>query len=282
LNHCLTQQQTDESMKWLFDSVTTGQMPCERVDETDVNLTIDEKRGRWGPPVTMGATGLKGDFFLMEEETNVSVSDFWALPKDLESRVTEHRRGDRKEDEDFNTIPNVRYKGVSVKRAKQMQAEAAEIAEATFPEKPRIVDDDLSQSSDSDSITETWGVNVSECYENSFVVCRTLFFDPTKKVNEKGITVMKVISKREDDNEKGKWFIKGDDYGTIKKSSDVGCLLGAYFPKKTQTEVESWSVCGTFAALDKSKIPRNIQKIVMDQHNTVEGGLFTDALEKIT
>lgn len=68
-----------------------------------------DTRGTWGRTVKIGATGLEGEFYLMQDE-KLPGSRFWELPADLVEAVRQDRIAISNMEKEVNKIPNMRYK----------------------------------------------------------------------------------------------------------------------------------------------------------------------------
>lgn len=251
-NH-VTETQAQESLQWLEASCNTGSMPYDRVD---ANETVPEL-GQWGPAVKVGASGLQGDFFLMEPlPTTSHTRDFWKLPVELEEQKAALGREQAELLRSLQQLPNLRYSGVKPGDARAMQRRAQEQAERKQqpPENASAVssgsesDDQADDQADApDHRVPEWGAPFTECIAGRYaavLVEDSASGDKSLQV----VTVADVIPFGGDNDDCDKF--NGYDLQCTKDKTKIACLDAKWFPpptrKRAKQEYPGWCVLGYF------------------------------------
>ena len=107
------------TVQWLWDTSHKGVIPySDADDEEDQREAMEQPRHfRWGKSVRIGVTGHDARFqWICRDETLQSAAEFWKLPSWLTDHIREAHDASRRELQDYNAMPYLRYDPTVLRR----------------------------------------------------------------------------------------------------------------------------------------------------------------------
>ena len=102
----MTERQAEDSIKWLRKCAEECKIPYDLVNEVGDEVPKSD----WGPAAKVGVDGLQGDFFVMQDNLNVSTPrEFWKLPDDIQKMVDGEILDALAARRQKEGLPNMRY-----------------------------------------------------------------------------------------------------------------------------------------------------------------------------
>ena len=282
----VTERQAEDSIKWLRKCAEECKIPYDLVNEAG----DDVPKSDWGPAAKVGVDGLQGDFFVMQDNLNVSTPrEFWKLPDDIQKMVDGEILDALAARRQQEGLPNMRYER-DRPRANASVAVGANVASSKKRKSPSVAasqqrDEDDAEEKEEDSEEKEKDLDGSKAPPDVFfsqckigaIAVVWQHFDDTHGGHGVDLYSVKERVVAKDSGEEN-YFIAANKFAPVNKKiyvTDPRVLRGSWWKKPAigadkDTKIQGWQVLCYLKKLNKSG--KNFVISPVDQERILQAG----------